>query len=82
MNRVVPTVSPVASSVCSTPLLLVEETGEIQNTAAIEGTLADSNIISLTNSQRPGAAMILAGGQQHVSFKIIKMDVTRGKKHS
>lgn len=87
VNRVVPTLqpvipnpqmsplAPVTSSARSTPLLLVEETGETQNTAAIEGMPASSNIIAVTNFQQPDVAMITTEEQQLVNFRVIKMNI-------
>uniref|UniRef100_A0A1I7VJR1 Protein transport protein sec16 n=1 Tax=Loa loa TaxID=7209 RepID=A0A1I7VJR1_LOALO len=75
VNRVVPTLQsvipnlqmpplePVAISARDAPILLTEETGEVQNTAAIEGTQAASNFVSLANSQQPDAGEVSVKGQ-------------------
>ncbi|VDK77665.1 unnamed protein product [Litomosoides sigmodontis] len=67
VNRVAPSISPVGSSACCSPLLLLEETGETQNAVAIDRTQADSDIISLTKSHQPDPSMILTEGQQHTT---------------
>ncbi|CAG9531487.1 unnamed protein product [Cercopithifilaria johnstoni] len=76
VNRVVPTLQPVVpnpqmpslasvASTRSTPLL-VEETGETQNIAAIDGTEVALNNIFVTNSQQPDGVMASSGRQQSV----------------
>lgn len=76
MNRVVPTLQPVipnpqipppvTNSARSTPLLLVEETGETQNATVIEETQAASNTVFVTNFQQPSAAMVSIKEQESV----------------
>lgn len=54
----IPSLTSVANSARSTPLLLNKETDETQNTAGIEETSTVSNIVSATNSQEPNAAVV------------------------
>uniref|UniRef100_A0AAF5PMQ3 Protein transport protein sec16 n=1 Tax=Wuchereria bancrofti TaxID=6293 RepID=A0AAF5PMQ3_WUCBA len=63
----IPSLASVANSARSTPLLLNKETDEIQNTADIEEkTSTISNIVSVTNSQQPSAAIASVKGLETV----------------